>query len=95
MKTITKEDIDGTKGRYIKHMADGTDAVLTFLNAGENHIVIDHVGVPPQFRGGGVAAKLVLKASEDARASGTKITPLCPYAALWFKRHADWGDVLK
>lgn len=92
--TITKEDTGGNKGRYVKQMGDGTEANLTFINAGEKHIVIDHVGVPPQFRGGGIAAQLVQHAAHEARANGMKITPLCPYAAVWFKRHPEWSDLL-
>jgi predicted GNAT family acetyltransferase len=29
-----------------------------------------------------------------ARERGLKIVPRCPYAAAWFRRHADASDVL-
>jgi predicted GNAT family acetyltransferase len=50
--------------------------------------------VPDVFRGQGVGARLVTRAVEDARASGKKIIPLCPFANAQFRRHAEWADVL-
>ena len=92
--TIIQEETGSNKGRYVKTMGDGSEAQLTFINAGEDLMVIDHVGVPPQFRGGGIAAQLVQHAAHEARAAGKKITPICPYAAMWFKRHPEWSDLL-
>ena len=44
--------------------------------------------------GQGVGLKLVMRAVEDARASGKKIIPLCPFANAQFRRHSEWADVL-
>lgn len=85
----------GSKGRYFHRADDGTEAEMTFSKAGEHLLIIDHTEVPDAFRGQGVGVRLVARAVEDARGSGQKIMPLCPFAAAQFRRHPEWADVLK
>lgn len=84
----------GSKGRYVLR-AEGAEAEMTFSKAGEHMIIIDHTQVPDAFRGQGAGLRLVTRAVEDARVSGKKIIPLCPFANAQFKRHPEWADVLK
>lgn len=83
-----------SKGRYVHRGPDGAEAESTFSKAGEHLIIIDHTEVPDIFRGQGVGLKLVERIVEDARNSGKKILPLCPFAAAQFRRHPEWADVL-
>src|SRR5687768_8438216 len=83
---IALED-SGSKGRYTVHGPDGAVAQMTFTKVGEHQIIIDHTEVPDSFRGQGVGVRLVQRAVEDARSSGKKIIPLCPFAAAQFRRH--------
>jgi predicted GNAT family acetyltransferase len=85
----------GTHGRYVMAMPDGELAELTYVERAPGHIIVDHTWVPPRHRGRGVALKLVVKAVADARAAGTRITPLCSYVAAEFRHHPEWSDVLK
>lgn len=84
----------GSKGRYVFRGPDGSEAEMTFSKVGEQRIIIDHTEVPDIFRGQGIGLRLVSRAVEDARASGKKIIPLCPFANAQFRRHAEWADVL-
>ena len=84
----------GSKGRYLHRGSNGAEAEMTFSKAGEHLIIIDHTEVPDAFRGQGVGVRLVERAVEDARKSGKKIMPLCPFAAAQFRRHGEWQDVL-
>lgn len=93
-QAITLEDGD-TKGRYVFTGEDGTQAEMTFSHVGKTQIIIDHTEVPDAFRGQGVGVRLVERAVEDARQSGLKIIPLCPFANAQFRRHPEWADVLK
>lgn len=90
-----RHEENGSKGRYVLSGPDGAEAEMTYKRAGERLIVIDHTGVPDVFRGQGIGVRLVARAVEDARASGVRITPLCPFVAAQFKRHPEWEDVLK
>ena len=66
---------NGRQGRYLLPLPGGEPARLTFVETGPDHIAIDYSFVPPAYRGRGVALKLIVKAVEDARAKGYKITP--------------------
>lgn len=81
-------------GRYFVVMPNGEMSRLTFVDAGEGHIIADHTFVPPPYRGDGVGEALVERLFADARAGGLKITPTCWFVADEFKRHAPrWDDV--
>jgi predicted GNAT family acetyltransferase len=56
--------------------------------------VIPHVETPIAHRGKGAAARLMEAIVGHARATSTKLTPTCPYAVVWFKRHPQAADVL-
>ncbi|MFA5538719.1 MAG: GNAT family N-acetyltransferase [Gemmobacter sp.] len=91
---IERED-NGSKGRYTARATeDGPEAELTYSRAGTERIILDHTGVPDEYRGMGVGLALVARAVEDARAEGLRILPLCPFAAAQFRRHPEWADVL-
>lgn len=91
---ITLED-DGIKGRYVIKGEGGAEAEMTFTRVGKHQLIIDHTEVPDAFRGQGIGLRLVARAVEDAREAGTKVIPLCPFAAAQFRRHPEWADVLK
>ena len=75
------------------HLAPGYDAEMTFRKEANGTIIIDHTGVPPEYEGRGIAAKLVNRAIADAREQGFKITPLCSYVVAQFRRHPEWADL--
>ena len=83
------------KGRYFLRSVGGDEAEMTFSKAGDHLVIIDHTEVPAAFRGQGAGVRLVARAVEDARATGKKIIPLCPFANAQFRRHQEWADVLK
>ena len=86
---------EGRRGRYAWQTPDGSMAQLTFTTGDDRSMIVDHTFVPPRFREHGIALKLVERAVADARSSGVKILPLCPYVAAQFRRHPEWADVLK
>jgi predicted GNAT family acetyltransferase len=53
-----------------------------------------HVETPAPARGRGHAAQLMEAIVADARERNLKLTPICGYAAAWFRRHAAARDVL-
>ncbi|HWU19191.1 MAG TPA: GNAT family N-acetyltransferase [Devosia sp.] len=89
---VQRED-GPTRGRYVIHLAPGYDAEMTFRKQADGTIIIDHTGVPPEYEGRGIAAKLVNQAIADAREQGFKITPVCSYVVAQFRRHPEWADL--
>lgn len=83
-----------SSGRYVVHLATGFEGEMTYRWVSPGVISIDHTGVPPQYRGQGIAEELVRKAIEDARQEGIKIIPHCSYVVAQFRRHPEWADLL-
>ncbi|MFV0300601.1 MAG: GNAT family N-acetyltransferase [Paracoccus sp. (in: a-proteobacteria)] len=92
--TITKEETDPRHGRYVARI-EGVDAEgeITFTHRGEGVISADHTGVPDAMGGRGVARALLNFMLEDARASGFRIIPVCPYIRGQYARHPEWSDL--
>ena len=77
------------RGRYWMETLAG-EAELIYSLSAENRMIIDSTFVPKEARGGGVALALVKRAVEDAKATGRKVDPVCPYVDRVFARHPEW-----
>lgn len=89
------DEPDGDKGRYVINAPGGVFAEMTYSRVNEGLIIIDHTEVPSAFAGSGTGLRLLRTLIDDARMAGTKIIPLCPFAAAQFKKHPEWSDVLE
>lgn len=87
------EEQDG-RGRFVFDLEDGLEAEMTWRPGPGGSMVIDHTYVPPQARNRGLAERLVAAGARHARESGRKVIPACSYAALQFRRHPEWRDLL-
>lgn len=90
---IEREDSPG-RGRYVIRLPGGLEAEMTFRTLDGGAIAIDHTYVPPEFRGGALAIRLVERGIADARRDGIRIRPECSYVVAQFRRHPDWADLL-
>ena len=82
------------KGAFYIEIEGIQEAMMTFVYAGEDKIIIDHTEVNPGNEGKGFGKKMVLKAVEFAREKGIKIVPLCPFAKSVFDKTPEFRDVL-
>jgi predicted GNAT family acetyltransferase len=57
-------------------------------------LIIPHVEADISLRGSGAAGRLMEQVALAARAEGSKITPLCSYAAAWMRRNSQFADLL-
>ena len=82
------------KGAFYIEIEGIQEAMMTFVYAGEDKIIIDHTEVNPGNEGKGFGKKMVTKAVEFAREKGIKIVPLCPFAKSVFDKTPEFTDVL-
>ncbi|KAF1295741.1 GNAT family acetyltransferase [Enterococcus sp. JM4C] len=68
---------------------------MTWSNAGEKIMIIDHTFVEPAYRGQKLAEKLVKAGVEKARRDDKKVVPLCPFAKKEFDQKPEYADVLR
>ncbi|MDH7796230.1 MULTISPECIES: GNAT family N-acetyltransferase [unclassified Beijerinckia] len=91
--TITKDMRDASHGRYVAHVAGiDAEAEIAFTIEGPGIVSADHTGAPPAMRGTGVALALVEHMVADARQSGFKIVPRCPYVRAQYAKRPEWAD---
>ena len=93
MEIILKER--DNKGFAMAREDNKRAGMMTYSIASENHIIIDHTEVDPEFKGRSVGKKMLYKIVDMAREKNIKITPLCPFANAMFKKLYDIQDVLK
>jgi len=72
---------------------DGEECELDYRIEGAV-LTILHTGVPAAVGGRGIAAELTRATVEFARAENLKIYPACSYAAVYFRRHPQYADLL-
>lgn len=53
-----------------------------------------HTMTFPEFRGQGVAAKVVEFALDDSRAQGFSVVPTCWYVEKYITEHAEYADLV-
>lgn len=85
---------DGGSGRFVFDLDGGLEAEMAWRDGPGGAMVIDHTFVPAQARNRGLAELLVAAGVRHARESGRKVVPACSYAALQFRRHPEWRDLL-
>jgi len=89
-------DIKEEKNRFVLYNDDNQEiGEMTWSDAGEKMMIIDHTFVDPSYRGQKLAAKLVYQGVEKARREGKKIIPLCPFAKKEFAEKPEYDDVLR
>lgn len=55
---------------------------------------ITHTYVNPDYRGKGIASRIVDIIIDEARKAGVKIKPTCSYAARYMGNKAEFADIL-
>ena len=79
--------------RFVLKDGDKEIGEMTWSEAGETRLIIDHTFGDPAYRGQGLAEKLVAKGVEKARKEQKKIIPLCPFAKKEFESKPEYADV--
>lgn len=92
MDTEITHVVDERGGRY-ELLLDGSpigeldhvdrDGVRTFT----------HTGVRRAYEGKGLAADLVRRGLDDARAEGVEVVGACSYVAAYLDRHPEYADL--
>jgi len=72
---------------------EGYPSKLDYIRDGKN-FVITHVGVHPELRGQGVAARMVEVSLEYAKEKSLRVIPMCSYAAAYMRRHPEYAELM-
>jgi predicted GNAT family acetyltransferase len=84
-----------TQGAFFIQQSGQRLAEMTYSRTNATLIIIDHTDVDPSLSGQGVGRQLLDTLVAWARATGTKVLPLCPFAKSQFDKDASIRDVLR
>lgn len=91
--TVQHQEHDA-KGAFYVETGGQRLAEMTYSRTNATMIIVDHTDVDPSLSGQGVGRELLAALVEWARATGTKVVPLCPFAKAQFDKDATLRDVL-
>lgn len=80
-------------GRYEVEV-DGTSVGYADREVRDGVMVLPHTVVEPAFRGRGLAALLIRRALDDARAQGLSVAPVCTYVSAFVRENPDDLDLV-
>ncbi|MGB3143769.1 MAG: GNAT family N-acetyltransferase [Maribacter sp.] len=83
------EIVDNPEKKRYEATVEGAMARIEYIKA-QDKIYLTHTEVPQALEGKGVGSKLVSKVLEDIDQQGLTLIPLCPFVALYLKRHPEW-----
>ena len=92
MSEEVKLKINDKNGCFYIEVNKKQEAIMTFVFAGIDKIIIDHTEVNPGNNGKGFGKNMVVKAVEYAREKEIKIIPLCPFAKSIFDKNPEFND---
>lgn len=83
----------GALGQY-HLLVDGVEVGELDYRDGDGRRLFTHTGVRPAYEGRGLAARLVRRGLDDARAEQLSVVPQCSYVAAYIAQHPDDADLL-
>lgn len=86
--------VNDKNGAFYIEVDGKQEAMMTFVFAGNDKIIIDHTEVNEGNNGKGFGKQMVTAAVEFAREKELKIIPLCPFAKSVFDKTPEFQDVL-
>ncbi|MBP3216297.1 MAG: N-acetyltransferase [Clostridium sp.] len=69
-------------------------AYISFPEAGNGLVNIEHTVVDPAYEGQGIAARMMLETVETIRKDGKHTLVTCSYAQAWFCKHMEYMFLL-
>ncbi len=85
---------NGAKGAFHVQKDGQRLAEMSYSRTNESMVIIDHTEVDASLGGQGVGRALLGALVEWARATNTKVIPLCPFAKAQFGKDPSLRDVL-
>lgn len=81
------------QGKFLIRLAPGAYAFLGYeLREGKMYITTTYT--PPEFRGRGIATRLIEHAIKWAEEKNYKVVPVCSFAVHYFRKHEEMRRVL-
>ncbi|MEW2471790.1 GNAT family N-acetyltransferase [Streptomyces sp. NPDC046994] len=86
---------NGNSGSY-EAVVDGqvVGIIVYHTPHGNQRVTLSHTLVEPEYRGRGIATRLVKHALDDLRAQDLKLTNYCPFVADYIADHPEYKELV-
>lgn len=84
---------DNKEANQYEFHIDGFTPKIEYIKA-KNQIYLTHTEVPKELEGKGVGTVLVKQVLEDIEQQNLTLVPLCPFVAMYLKRHPEWKKLV-
>lgn len=93
MNTDSRSVVDNTAQRRYELPTAAGMAFIDYRRAA-GVVTMTHAEVPAALEGRGIGSALVKGALEQVRNQHEKVVPLCPFVAVYIRRHQEYADLL-
>lgn len=80
--------------RYYEAYLDGERVGELAYERNDDVVTAIHTEVDPAAEGKGVGGRLAQTLLDDARATGERVVPRCPFVKGWIERNPDYADLV-
>lgn len=85
--------IENTDKKRFEAEVDGRLAFIEYIRA-QQQIYLTHTEVPIALEGKGIGSSMVKQVLQQIKTEGLELVPLCPFVAVYIKRHPEWNEIL-
>ena len=85
--------IDNAQAKQFQFNLENGIAKIEYIKAKEK-IYLTHTEVPEAYEGKGIGSELIRQTLEHIKQQGWTLIPLCPFVAMYLKRHPEWKDLV-
>ena len=85
--------IDNEASKQYELHIDKAVARIEYIKA-QNKIYLTHTEVPKELEGKGIGSTLVKLVLEDIKQKELTLVPMCPFVAMYIKRHPEWRSLV-
>ncbi len=71
------------------------EITFPYTDTKKDTVNINHTFVDPSLRGQGIAGKLMAALIDEITKRDLKVVPTCSYAQGWFRKHQEYGHLIK
>ncbi len=91
--SVTYHLIDNEDRKQYEFHIEDQIARLEYIKA-KGKIYFTHTEVPKILEGRGIGSALIKASLEDIERQDLTLVPLCPFVALYLKRHPEWKKLV-
>lgn len=85
--------IDNAPSKQYEFHIEGHIPRIEYIKA-QDKIYLTHTEVPKELEGNGIATNLVKLVLEDIKQKELTLVPMCPFVAMYIKRHPEWKSLV-